>query len=81
MMRQTMRANPLLFTDVTIKSRFAQLEYRAGGDVERGKTLFEQILQSHPKLADIWNVFADFSLKYEGPRQVTSAIGPSICSL
>jgi rRNA biogenesis protein RRP5 len=41
------------------------LEYRLG-DVERGKTLFEKILQAHPKKTDVWNVYFDASLKYEG---------------
>ncbi|KAK7059164.1 rRNA biogenesis protein rrp5 [Paramarasmius palmivorus] len=39
-------------------SRFAQLEYRLG-DPERGKTLFEGIVDSHPKRWDLWAVYID----------------------
>jgi len=39
-------------------SRFAQLEYKYG-DPERGKTLFEGIVDSHPKRWDMWSVYVD----------------------
>ncbi|KAL0071786.1 rRNA biogenesis protein rrp5 [Marasmius tenuissimus] len=39
-------------------SRFAQLEYKLG-DPERGKTLFEGIVDSHPKRWDLWSVYID----------------------
>ncbi|KAF9477538.1 nucleic acid-binding protein [Pholiota conissans] len=39
-------------------SRFAQLEYKHG-DAERGKTLFEGIVDSHPKRWDMWSVYMD----------------------
>ncbi|KAF7339630.1 rRNA biogenesis protein RRP5 [Mycena sanguinolenta] len=39
-------------------SRFAQLEYKLG-DPERGKTLFEGIVDSHPKRLDLWSVYMD----------------------
>ncbi|KAF8973590.1 hypothetical protein BDZ97DRAFT_1751613 [Flammula alnicola] len=39
-------------------SRFAQLEYKYG-DPERGKTLFEGIVDSHPKRWDMWSVYMD----------------------
>jgi len=39
-------------------SRFAQLEYKYG-DAERGKTLFEGIIDSHPKRWDMWSVYMD----------------------
>ncbi|KAJ7071209.1 hypothetical protein C8F01DRAFT_1109545 [Mycena amicta] len=39
-------------------SRFAQLEYKFG-DPERGKTLFEGIVDSHPKRFDLWSVYMD----------------------
>ncbi|KAF8167718.1 hypothetical protein B0H34DRAFT_645870 [Crassisporium funariophilum] len=39
-------------------SRFAQLEYKYG-DAERGKTLFEGIVDSHPKRWDMWSVYMD----------------------
>jgi len=39
-------------------SRFAQLEYKYG-EPERGKTLFEGIVDSHPKRWDMWSVYMD----------------------
>ncbi|KAF9076092.1 hypothetical protein BDP27DRAFT_1313888 [Rhodocollybia butyracea] len=39
-------------------SRFAQLEYKLG-EPERGKTLFEGIVDSHPKRWDMWSVYMD----------------------
>jgi len=39
-------------------SKFAQLEYKLG-DAERGKTIFEGIIDSHPKRLDLWSVYMD----------------------
>ncbi|OCH94735.1 U3 snoRNP-associated protein Rrp5 [Obba rivulosa] len=39
-------------------SKFAQLEYKLG-DPERGKTLFEGIIDSHPKRWDLWSIYMD----------------------
>ncbi|KAG6899782.1 hypothetical protein C0993_006968 [Termitomyces sp. T159_Od127] len=39
-------------------SKFAQLEYKQG-EPERGKTLFEGIIESHPKRWDLWAVYID----------------------
>ncbi|KZT35635.1 nucleic acid-binding protein [Sistotremastrum suecicum HHB10207 ss-3] len=39
-------------------SKFAQLEYKLG-DSERGKTIFEGIVDSHPKRWDLWSVYID----------------------
>ncbi|KAF9460156.1 hypothetical protein BDZ94DRAFT_1266781 [Collybia nuda] len=39
-------------------SRFAQLEYKHG-EPERGKTVFEGIIDSHPKRWDLWSVYMD----------------------
>ncbi|BEI83320.1 hypothetical protein CcaverHIS002_0311880 [Cutaneotrichosporon cavernicola] len=38
--------------------RFALLEYKSGS-AERGKTLFEGILDRHPRRLDVWNVYVD----------------------
>lgn len=46
-------------------SRFAQLEYKHG-DPEKGKTVLEKVLTTYPKKTDIWNVYVDLSIKYEG---------------
>ncbi|GJE87565.1 U3 snoRNP-associated protein Rrp5 [Phanerochaete sordida] len=39
-------------------SKFAQLEYKLG-DPERGKTIFEGIVESHPKRWDLWSIYID----------------------
>ncbi|EJD51778.1 nucleic acid-binding protein [Auricularia subglabra TFB-10046 SS5] len=39
-------------------SKFAQLEYKLG-DPERGRTIFEGIVNSHPKRFDLWFVYLD----------------------
>jgi len=39
-------------------SKFAQLEYKLG-DPERGKTIFEGIVDSHPKRLDLWSIYMD----------------------
>ncbi|KAH9960794.1 hypothetical protein BGW80DRAFT_1438825 [Lactifluus volemus] len=39
-------------------SKFAQLEYKLG-EPERGKTLFEGIVDSHPKRWDLWYIYID----------------------
>ncbi|RDX51109.1 U3 snoRNP-associated protein Rrp5 [Lentinus brumalis] len=39
-------------------SKFAQLEYKLG-DPERGKTIFEGIVDSHPKRWDMWSIYMD----------------------
>ncbi|KAI0375236.1 hypothetical protein BV20DRAFT_934020 [Pilatotrama ljubarskyi] len=38
--------------------KFAQLEYKFG-DPERGKTIFEGIVDSHPKRWDMWSIYVD----------------------
>ena len=45
-------------TDLETISRFAQLEYKLG-DPERGKTIFEGIVESHPKRWDLWSIYID----------------------
>lgn len=42
--------------------RFAQLEYRLG-DAERGRTIFEGVVDSYPKRLDLWNVYIDLEAK------------------
>lgn len=51
-----------------ISSRMAQLEFRFGS-VERGKTMFENLLSNCPKRTDLWNVYAAMIKKY-GTREV-----------
>lgn len=49
---------PYLSSDLKTISKFAQLEYKKG-EPERGKTLFEGIIESHPKRWDLWSVYMD----------------------
>ncbi|KAJ1301821.1 hypothetical protein OPQ81_009049 [Rhizoctonia solani] len=39
-------------------STFARMEYKLG-DPERGKTIFEGIIESHPKRNDLWAMYID----------------------
>lgn len=45
-------------TDLKTISRFAQLEYKFG-DPERGKTIFEGVVDSHSKRWDLWSIYVD----------------------
>lgn len=56
------RMFPKFFPDVTILSRFAQLEFKFG-DMEQSKTIFESILNSYPKKTDVWTVYIDLLIK------------------
>ena len=47
-----------MYADLKTISKFAQLEYKFG-EPERGKTLFEGIVDSHPKRFDLWSVYMD----------------------
>ena len=51
-------ARPTCPSDLKTISKFAQLEYKLG-DPERGKTIFEGIVDSHPKRWDLWGVYMD----------------------
>lgn len=53
---------------LNLQSRFARLEFKCG-DVERGKTIFENILNDNPKKTDIWRVYQDMIRKF-GTRLV-----------
>lgn len=43
-------------------SKFAQFEYSCG-DMERGRTLFENALSTYPKRTDIWSMYIDTLIK------------------
>lgn len=49
-------------SDLKTITRFALLEYQLG-DPERGKTIFEGIVDSHPKRFDLWVVYMDQEAK------------------
>jgi len=48
---------------VGVISKFAQLEFRFG-TVERGRTIFEDLLATYPKRIDIWSVYLDQETKH-----------------
>merc|ERR1712098_736986 len=41
-----------------ISAKFAQIEFRYG-DPERGKTMYEKLVTTHPKRIDLWSSYAD----------------------
>ncbi|BGP31459.1 rRNA bioproteinsis protein rrp5 [Rhodotorula toruloides] len=43
-------------------TKFAQLEFKMG-DAERGRTIFEGIVDSYPKRLDLWFVYVDMEIK------------------
>ncbi|GAA5875823.1 hypothetical protein JCM1840_003525 [Sporobolomyces johnsonii] len=43
-------------------SKFAQLEFKLG-DAERGRTIFEGIMDSYPGRLDLWFVYVDMEIK------------------
>jgi len=55
--------------------RFAQLEYRLA-DGERGRTIFEGIVETYPKRLDLWNVYIDLEAKTGDVQAVRSVPSP-----
>jgi rRNA biogenesis protein RRP5 len=52
-------------THIDMTSKFAALEFRSpSGLAERGRTIFEGLLDSFPKRVDLWNVLLDLEIKY-----------------
>jgi rRNA biogenesis protein RRP5 len=50
-------------THVEITSKFAQLEFHSTSGVpERGRTIFEGLLDSFPRKVDLWNVYLDMEI-------------------
>lgn len=60
---------PLATTDVKTISKFAQLEFKLG-DAERGRTIFEGIMDSYPKRLDLWFVYVDMEIKQQNTTGV-----------
>ncbi|GAA6018426.1 hypothetical protein JCM11491_006993 [Sporobolomyces phaffii] len=50
-------------------SKFAQLEFKLG-DAERGRTIFEGIMDSYPKRLDLWFVYIDMEIKQRSVENV-----------
>jgi rRNA biogenesis protein RRP5 len=59
---RALRTLPQL-THVEITSKFAQLEFHSTSGVpERGRTIFEGLLDSFPRKVDLWNVYLDMEI-------------------
>lgn len=56
------RASYCYTLDIKTITKFAQLEYNLG-DPERGRTIFEGIVDSHPKRWDLWSIYVDMEAK------------------
>ena len=55
-------------------SKFAQLEFRSpAGDAERGRTIFEGLLNTWPKRLDLYNVLIDLEFK-QGEKERVRAL-------
>ena len=59
--------------DLKTISKFAQLEYKLG-EPERGKTLFEGIVDSHPKRWDLWTIYIDMEVGQNDIQSMRLAI-------
>eukprot|EP00058_Branchiostoma_floridae_P028374 XP_002613865.1 hypothetical protein BRAFLDRAFT_119888 [Branchiostoma floridae] len=57
---------------VQVISRFAVMEFKLG-DVERGRTMFENILSNYPKQVSIWSVYLEMLIKTGDMDQVRLA--------
>jgi rRNA biogenesis protein RRP5 len=60
-------------SDLKTISKFAQLEYKLG-EPERGKTLFEGIVDSHPKRWDLWTIYIDMEVGQNDIQSMRLAI-------
>ena len=59
-----------------LTSKFAQLEFRSpNGDAERGRTIFEGLLDTFPKRLDIWSVMLDLEIKSGDKDKVRKLFG------
>jgi len=59
--------------DLKTISKFAQLEYKLG-EPERGKTLFEGIVDSHPKRWDLWSIYIDMEAGQDDVQSIRLSI-------
>ena len=52
-------------------TKFAQLEFRCkNGDPERGRTIFEGLLDMYPKKWDLWDVLVELEMQQGAKEQV-----------
>ena len=50
------------FSDLEVICKFAQMEFSLG-EIERGRTIFENALSSYPKRTDVWSIYIDTLIK------------------
>ena len=59
------------FTHLDLTSKFAQLEFKSSaGLAERGRTIFEGLVNSFPKRIDLYNVLLDLEMKLDDKEQI-----------
>nr|XP_002123749.3 protein RRP5 homolog isoform X2 [Ciona intestinalis]XP_018671168.1 protein RRP5 homolog isoform X1 [Ciona intestinalis] len=62
--------------NLEIISKFAQMEFTLG-EAERGRTMFENILENYRKRTDIWSIYVDALVKagmYDAARDVFNRV-------
>uniref|UniRef100_A0A060TDE1 ARAD1D43010p n=1 Tax=Blastobotrys adeninivorans TaxID=409370 RepID=A0A060TDE1_BLAAD len=60
-------------------TKFAQVEYEKG-ELEQGRTLFEGLVSSYPKRADLWNIYLDQEIKHGKDRKIVEDLFERIIS-
>ncbi|KAF2658858.1 rRNA biogenesis protein-like protein RRP5 [Lophiostoma macrostomum CBS 122681] len=54
-----------------LTSKFAALEYKSpNGDPERGRTIFEGLVDLYPKRGDLWDMYLSLEMGHGGEEQV-----------
>ena len=61
--RRSSNIQLLFCAELEMIRKFAQLEFRHGS-VERGKTLFENMVTTYPRRTDIWSVYIGVCIKF-----------------
>jgi rRNA biogenesis protein RRP5 len=60
--------------DIKNLSKYAQLEFKSG-EPERGRTIFEGILDSCKKRTDLWSIYCDMEIKDGDIAHIRSLFG------
>lgn len=62
------------FTHFDLTSKFAQLEFKSSAGLpERGRTIFEGLINSFPKRVDLFNILLDLEIK-QGDKDIIRAL-------
>jgi len=62
-----------LISDIEVIEKFAVFEFRHA-DAERGKTLFEELVDRYPKRLDLVSVYIDQLVRVEDVQAVRSLV-------